>query len=135
YWDYHGSYVSWPKETYDIAKGLRRQGFPKLAKQLENRLLNVTLRSRSYPEFVYVDEWGRVLASSPSAREHADLIIVDSTNNPESIQAWTVSALYAVVSNRLADRVKLTKPSSRPKWKTALEREIMRNMPHVSKHL
>ena len=97
--------------------------------------MNVTLRSRSYPEFVYVDEWGRVLASSPSAHEHADLIIVDSTNNPESIQAWTVSALYAVVSNRLADRVKLTKPSSRPKWKTALEREIMRNMPHVSKHL
>ncbi|MDB5171058.1 MAG: glycogen debranching enzyme, partial [Candidatus Saccharibacteria bacterium] len=76
HWDYHGSYVSWPKETYDIAKGMRRQGFPKLARQLENRLLNVWLRNRSYPEFVYVDELGRVLAGPPSTHSHGELTIV-----------------------------------------------------------
>src|SRR5206468_5233041 len=40
FWDYHGSYVSWPKETYDVAKGLRWQGFQKLAAELENRVVN-----------------------------------------------------------------------------------------------
>src|SRR4029078_3433329 len=54
FWDYHGSYVTWPKETYDIAKGLRRQGFHKLSTELENRLINMTKAFKSYPEFLYV---------------------------------------------------------------------------------
>lgn len=131
YWDYHGSYVTWPKETYDIAKGFRRQGFPALAKQLENRLLNMVLRSGSYPEFVYVDEWGRVLASAPESHEHGDFIIVDSTNNPETTQAWTVSALYAIVANLLSSKLKRSAAIEQTSWQIKLEKEILRHIPHV----
>ncbi len=135
YWDYHGSFVTWPKETYDIAKGLRRQGFPTLAKQLENRLLNLVLRSNSYPEFVYVDEWGRVLASAPESHEHGDYIIVDSTNNPETTQAWTVSALYAIVSDRLSSKMRRTHSTGRKQWQVKVERDVLRYIPHINKLL
>jgi glycogen debranching enzyme len=135
YWDYHGSYVSWPKETYDIAKGMRRQGFPELAKQLENRLLNLTLRSRSYPEFVYVDEWGRVMASAPESQEHGELTIIDSTNNPESVQAWTVSAMLAIATNRFAKKFRRLKPPTRADWQIQTEQELLRYIPKVNRHL
>jgi glycogen debranching enzyme len=101
FWDYHGSYTTWPKDTYDIAKGMRRQGFPLLARQLENRVLNIVLKSRAYPEFVFVDEWGRVLVKSPAVHGHGEVVIIDSSNTPERIQAWTVSAVMAIVARRI----------------------------------
>jgi glycogen debranching enzyme len=88
HWDYHGSFVSWPKETYDIAKGFRRQGMPQLARQLENRLLNIVLKAQEYPEFVYVDEWGRVLSGGPTSKQHGEVIMVSGNNKPERMQAW-----------------------------------------------
>lgn len=133
FWDYHGSYVSWPKETFDIAKGLKRQGFPELAKQLENRLLNVVLKNREYPEFVYVDEWGRVLNSSPAQHEHGHVVVVDSTNNPERIQAWTVSAIVAIVSERLRSRIKPTRRTFTSQWKAELEQHIMAHIPQINR--
>ena len=75
FWDYHGSYVSWPKETYDIAKGLKRQGFPKLSTQLENRLLNIVLKTKQYAEFYYVDEHGRILIHAPNAHSYSELFV------------------------------------------------------------
>jgi glycogen debranching enzyme len=98
FWDYHGSFVSWPKETYDIAKGLYKHGFAKLAAELENRIVNVVRAMRAYPEFVYVDNRGRVLGISPSAHGHGEIMYVESTNHPERIQAWTVSAIVAITS-------------------------------------
>jgi glycogen debranching enzyme len=135
YWDYHGSYVSWPKETYDIAKGLRRQGFPKLARELDNRVLNLVRRSRSYLEFVYVDEWGRVLASAPNATEHGDVIIVDSTNRPETIQAWTVSAIMAILANKIAKRMGRTAKVDQEPWQIELEKTIMKAIPATPVYL
>lgn len=129
FWDYHGSFTSWPKETYDIAKGLRRQGFPNLAHQLENRLLNIVRKSRNYPEFVYIDFRGRVLASPPSAHAHAGMMLVDSTNEPEAIQAWTVSAVLAIVSHRIPGRrhTKIKQQS----WQADLEKEVLAHVPQV----
>jgi glycogen debranching enzyme len=101
FWDYHGSYVTWPKETYDVIKGLRHQGFPRAAEQVENRLLNAVRKSDNYPEFIYVDQLGRVLASQPRERTHGDFLTIDSTNKPEATQAWTISAVMAVLANRL----------------------------------
>jgi glycogen debranching enzyme len=118
FWDYHGSYTSWPKETYDIAKGLQRQGFPLLARELENRLLNVIFKAREYLEFVYVDEWGRVLAGSPSSREHGEFTLVDSTNKPERIQAWTVSAVLAIFNYRLSAKLNRPKSWRGKSWRT-----------------
>lgn len=130
FWDYHGSYTTWPKETYDIAKGLRRQGFPKLAQQLENRLLNVIRKSRSYPEFVYVDHRGRVLAGPPAARLHGTLMLVDSTNEPESVQAWTVSAALAITMNRFSGfRRRQVRQEA---WQQKLEQEVLVHIPHVA---
>lgn len=129
YWDYHGSFTSWPKETYDIAKGLRRQGLPKLATELENRLLNVIRKSRTYPEFVYVDFRGRVFAGAPSLREHGNLSLVDGTNAPENIQAWTVSAVLAITNSRLPTFVK--RRSKQSAWEKELELEILSHIPHV----
>ena len=131
FWDYHGSFTTWPKETYDIAKGLRRQGFPLLAKELENRLINLVRKSHSYPEFVYVDEKGRVLTTSPGAHVHGELTLVDSTNKPENIQAWTVSAVLSIMAYRL--------PGKRPPqpkqetWQSDLEKNILVSLPRVSR--
>jgi len=125
FWDYHGSYVSWPKETYDIAKGLRRQGFPILAKELENRLINLIRLGWHYPEFVYVDQWGRVLAGSPSPHDHGEIVLIDSTNSPETIQAWTVSAALAIGYNHLQPR------TLAQTWQIKLEQQIITSIPHV----
>jgi glycogen debranching enzyme len=135
FWDYHGSYVSWPKETYDIAKGLRRYGFPELARQLENRLLNLVLRTGEYPEFVYVDEWGRILSGPQTAQTHGGVVLVEGANKPERIQAWTVSALMAIVSSR--GLVKRKHISSVPveSWKRELEHQILARIPRMDFHL
>ena len=128
FWDYHGSYVTWPKETYDIAKGMRRQGFPALARELENRLLNVVKATRSYPEFLYVDPRGRVLGVPTPAKTHGEMIFVDSPNRPEKIQAWTVSAVLAIQSQRR----RLSAPKTRQApWQQELEKEVLQHIPLV----
>jgi glycogen debranching enzyme len=139
FWDYHGSYASWPKETYDIAKGLRRQGFPRLSRQLENRLLNLVLKTREYPEFVYVDGWGRVLTGKPQQEEHSKgIVTVAGHDTPERIQAWTVSALMAILTGRGLARIPLKKRRQIPSqesWQQSLEEEILARIPHVDAHL
>jgi len=129
FWDYHGSFTSWPKETYDIAKGLRRQGFPKLARELENRLLNVMKVSRGYPEFVYVDFRGRVLAGPPRRLKHGRLSVVNSTNKPETVQAWTVSAILAITYGK--PPLIGASVSKQTDWQQDLEQEILAHIPHV----
>ncbi len=128
FWDYHGSYVTWPKETYDVAKGLRRKGFPALARELENRLLNVVRATRSYPEFLYADPRGRVLGIPAPAKTHGELIFVDSPNRPEKIQAWTVSAVLAIQNQR--NRLSAPKIHQEP-WQKSLEKEVLQHIPLV----
>ena len=136
FWDYHGSYVTWPKETYTIARGLRHHGFSRLSRQLENRLLNIVLKTREYPEFVYVDEWGRILAGAPSTRGHGDFILVEGTNKPERLQAWTVSALMAIIARRGQYKRK-KKPALPPveAWQTSLEDHILARIPRIDYHI
>jgi glycogen debranching enzyme len=131
FWDYHGSFVSWPKETYDIAKGLRRHGFKRLARQLENRLLNVYLKTRRYPEFVYVDELGRVLSISSGGHRHGELIVVHSSNNPERVQAWTVSAIIAIIDTHLLEKIKLPTKKAPNTWQQKLENSLLASIPKV----
>jgi glycogen debranching enzyme len=128
FWDYHGSYVTWPKETYDVAKGLRRKGLPALARELENRLLNVVKATRSYPEFLYVDPRGRVLGVPTPAKTHGEMVFVDSRNRPEKIQAWTVSAIFAIQSHR---RRLLEPKTHQEPWQKQLEKEVLQHIPLV----
>ncbi|HVX58829.1 MAG TPA: hypothetical protein VG964_03825, partial [Candidatus Saccharimonadales bacterium] len=125
-WDYHGSFTSWPKETYDIAKGLRRHGFPRLAEELENRLINAIRAAGSFPEFFYIDRRNRVLGVARSASSHGELMLVDSTNTPEKIQAWTVSAVLGIRRQRKAGISIVQKD-----WQRDLEKRVLRHMPHV----
>lgn len=134
FWDYHGSYVTWPKETYDIAKGLRRHGFLRLSAQLENRLLNTIKLLRSYPEFIYVDGRGRVLGATHRLHEHGDVVLLDSSIQPEQIQAWTVSAIIAINASRRMKPIAFIRHYKKTqKWHNPLEAEIMRKIPHVSR--
>jgi len=131
FWDYHGSYTTWPKETYTVAKGLRRQGLPKLAEEFENRLVNVVKAMRAYPEFLYVDAKGRVLGISRSAHGHNEIVFVEAPNQPERIQAWTVSAILAITARR-----RWFKRDPRPhqeEWQKELEQEILKKIPHMPK--
>lgn len=130
FWDYHGSFTTWPKETYRIAKGLRRQGFPRLAAELENRLLNVVKAMRAYPEFLYVDAKGRVLGVSQSSHGHGDIImLVEAPNQPERIQAWTVSAILAITSRtRILEKYAA---AEHEQWQEELEKDVMRAIPHM----
>jgi glycogen debranching enzyme len=129
FWDYHGSFVSWPKETYDIAKGLRRQGFHRLANELEDRLLNLVKAMRAYPEFVYVDGRSRVLGISQFSYGHGERMFIEGPNQPERIQAWTVSAVVAISSKyKWLKRLRLSQPAA---WQEDLERKLLATTPHV----
>lgn len=129
HWDYHGSFTSWPKETYDIAKGLRRWGLPKLAIELENRLLNATRSVGLFPEFYFVDARGRILGIPTDSRTHGTLIFIDSHHAPERIQAWTVSAVIAINHSRRFWRRRKSNPQQL--WQHELEEEVLMAIPHM----
>ncbi len=128
FWDYHGSYVTWPKETYDVAKGLRRQNFPSLARELENRILNVVKATKTYPEFLYVDPRGRVLGVPAPSKIHGELVFVNGPNTPERVQAWTVSAIVAIQNQR---RTLSAAKAHQKAWEKKLESEVLQHIPIV----
>lgn len=135
HWDYHGSNVTWPKETYDIAKGLRRQGMPKLAHQLlENPLLNIVLESKEYPELIYVDNDGQVMHGAPAKSKHGSVKLINAHIRPERIQAWTVSAVIAILAGRIA-RKDRKQPQPQEPWQAELEKGILSRMKAVNLHL
>lgn len=134
FWDYHGSYVSWPKDTYAIVRGLRRQNLPRLARQLENRLINLVRRTRDYPEFVYIDGWGRVLPGIPKSMPSRAAVTVQGSNSPERIQAWTVSAIMAIMARRSPLRSRQPVPTQ-TWWQQQLEGQIMETIPRMNAYL
>ena len=89
---YQSSYTVWHKETIDVAKGLRRQGFPHLADELERRLINV-VNLAGPREFIYVLPDGR-FGPIPGA-SGKQTVRIRSTNIPENEQAWTVAGTVA----------------------------------------
>ncbi len=132
FWDYHGSYTTWPKETYDVSKGLRRYGFNKLATQLDNRLLNVVRRCEYYPEFIHVDALGKVLLKlhidQNDPKNALPDLIVNSTNHPETLQAWTISAVVAIEMRLPLPRLRRRSPVD---WQTKLESLILKQIPKI----
>lgn len=125
---YQSSHTVWHKETYDIAKGLRRQGFHALADDLENRLLNGVNVSGGPTEFLYVFPDGRVVYDplNKAGRENAEEIA--GTNVPENDQAWSISAALAVKWRR--GRRDRSLPASGP-WQREIESDRMRAHPPV----
>lgn len=95
--DYHGSLVTWPKESYDIAKGLERHGYSDDARRLRGRLRAAFERSAEFREFYFVKPSGAVKyhyrTDHPEEPHFEDDGAVDS---PEPCQAWSLSAAIAI---------------------------------------
>ena len=123
--DYHGTWTNWQKDGHDAARGLAKQGFTRLARQLEARLLNGVNVAGAPLEFLYVSPDGRVHYDfrdrHPLSDEPEQIL---GTNRPEPVQAWTVTAMLAIKSRRLP------LPSA-PAWVRPVEDEILSGMPHV----
>jgi glycogen debranching enzyme len=95
--DYHGTWAVWPKEAFDVVKGLHRQGLHGLARQVGVRILNAVNVAGANVELLYVSPDGRVHfdfggrdAPGPAPSEIA------ATTIPEAPQAWTVTAALAL---------------------------------------
>lgn len=100
YADYHGSQVTWPKDTLEAARGLRAQGFEQEANELEQRLVRYMQLSGEAYEFFYVDRQNRVKVHY--RREHPDeprFHDFGAANTPEPGQAWSLSA-FACIAGR-----------------------------------
>lgn len=95
--DYHGTWAVWAKETFDVVKGLHRQGLHRAARQVGVRLLNGVNVAGANVEFLYVSpdhqvqyDFGDRDLRAGAQREIA------GTNAPEEAQAWTVTAALAL---------------------------------------
>lgn len=98
--DYHGSYTVWPRETYALARGLRR--FNKLAEasQLESKILHSVMKAGEFYEFFYVNEKGSAWYDRDDAIKYFEQNgMANNIATPESGQAWTISAVQAILSN------------------------------------
>jgi glycogen debranching enzyme len=125
--DYHGTWACWAKEGYDVADGLQRQGFARLARQLYWRILNGVNVAGAATEFLYV---------CPDQRVHYDFADrgprssnpqeIHGTNRPEPLQAWTVTALLSIKS-----RVSKPTPVTAARWRAALENDVLPGIPLV----
>jgi glycogen debranching enzyme len=91
--DYHGPNTVWPKETFDIAKGLHRAGLHHLAAELEHRLMVSLERAGEFYEFFYVSRIGKIWYDHNEALAHFS---AESPGHfipmPEPGQAWTIAA-------------------------------------------
>lgn len=99
--DYHGAEVTWPKQTYDIAKGLRRHGYSVLADLLEASILHAVSEAGEFYEFFFVNAESNVKYhyrhESPNEPTfHA----FGAANVPEPGQAWTISAVMSIVARQ-----------------------------------
>jgi glycogen debranching enzyme len=126
--DYHGSWVSWPVESYMIAKGLRKQGFDELADQIETMIINTVNMSGVNYEFFVIDKDGKVLLDPNKAKEEgAEALPIET--KPENTIAWTVTATLRAKKGR-AERWKKERspdyePRKRAQWIEDLEKEIL----------
>ncbi len=99
--DYHGSYTVWPKETYAIARGLRRFGEDKQAAILEANILDGVMQAGEFYEFFYVNDTGNVWYDREVAVQHfKDIGLGKNIATPESGQAWTISAVISILRRR-----------------------------------
>ncbi len=128
--DYHGERVTWAKETNDISRGLRRQGFPELSRQLDARMINATRVAGRNWEFFMVMTDGRVDLDPraerpervPGRRER-----VDGESVPDEPQAWTVTAMFEG-EDRLRGGTQA--PESHA-WQQTFEESLLGAMPMI----
>ncbi len=126
--DYHGAWTVWPKETFNISRGLRRQGFARLANQLETCLVNGSIITQGYPEFFYCGPDNRVYFGPPQTHLHIDnFTLIRGTNIPEQTQAWTLSALAVIAKSHRRP----TRHDSENGWQARLDHKLFLSNPKL----
>jgi hypothetical protein len=129
---YHGPSVTWPKQTQDVIKGLRRHNFSRLAEQLENRVLNAINIANANYEFFYVNKKGEVnydpYHSRPTDMAPIDLEVLTGTNLPESTQGWTTAAFLNIKLERGRRDKRHVDASS---WEYQIEEELIQQIKHI----
>jgi len=135
--DYHGTWANWQKDGYDVAYGLERQHFVRLAEQLYVRLLNGVNVAGAPVEFLYV---------SPDQQVHYDFADRDlvsahprqihGTNRPEPMQTWTVTAMLAIKSRQspsrwAGPRPRLVERGGEGGWIGDLEVDLLATLPVI----
>lgn len=89
---------SWPMQTFQIAKGLRKQGFEDLAEDLESRIVKAVELLKIYPEFVNggFDSEIRISNRIVDTFDPFDGRKNRREQPPQQIQLWTLSAYGAI---------------------------------------
>ena len=135
--DYHGEWTVWMKETFEVARGLERQGLPGLARQIGVRLLNAVNVAGAHVEFLYVSPDQRVMYDF-RARDlrTAEPEMITGTNQPEAPITWTVTAALALKSWLGGNRKFLgtTAAADADPWRQALEAEVLDQVPQLAVH-
>lgn len=101
YPDYHGSFTTWPKESYEFAKGLMYVGYDDNAKDLYLKILDSITKSGEFYEFFYINNDSTIWYEGDVALAHFS----QHTGQPflpvpEVAQAWTISAVMAILRQR-----------------------------------
>jgi glycogen debranching enzyme len=134
YQDYHGAWVSWPVESFMFARGLRRQGFIKLAEQIEARIINVIDICGVNYEFFVADENGHILLN-PKRLLHFGYRPVALEILPECTIAWTVTASL-IIKKQLQEKQNLQQQDEdQNSWKWQLENDILNKIRNYSNYL
>src|SRR5438270_2502711 len=135
--DYHGDWTVWMKETFDVARGLERQGLPRLARQIGIRLLNAVNVAGAHVEFLYVSPDQRVMYDFRGTDlRTAEPEVITGTNQPEAPITWTVTAALALKSWLGSNRKSLGKTDApdADTWRRALEGEVLDQVPQLAVH-
>lgn len=99
--DYHGSQVTWPCDTFAIARGLAKQGYKAEATDLEDRMLSAVAKAGEFYEFFMVNEAGHVKHHYRAEDENEPALAhFNSPSVPEPAQAWTISAVINCIGRR-----------------------------------
>jgi glycogen debranching enzyme len=131
--DYHGAWTVWPKETFAVVRGLERQGLPRLAHQLGNRLLNAVNVARANVEFLYISLDGLVMYDFQEREVRAAKTEpIVGTNRPESPAAWTVSAAVALKAWHGQGMPLHVQTPPNDAWRSQLEAAVIAAMTDVA---
>lgn len=120
--DYHGSQTIWPMFNFMVIEGLRRHGLFRLARQLENRLLNTVNALGDFPEFFIVDKSGVLYRPERHAKLKKSGQMI-----PEQNIAFTVVPSLTLAYRHLYRR---STPAA-DGWRYDLEEAILRDIPNV----
>ena len=122
--DYHGSWTVWPLDSYMYARGLRRQGFPELAAELEGRVLAAVAEAGSFYEFFLASPAGEILWRPHEVPKRRPKRQVNLQILPERDLGWTTTACYMLTHDHFIQPAAHTDEA----WRHQLETEILAHL-------